>query len=147
MTVWKSAPIGVLLLLLAACNDRAREPEPPAGSFSTDSASIAVDSQDSVKVAVALVTPAFFEALNTHPLLGRLFVAGDYQQNSTRPVLLAWSLWQAHFHARPTIIGTTVTVRGRPAMVVGIMPKGFEQPDHTSLWLPARDSTTVRGSS
>lgn len=52
--------------------------------------------------------------------------------------MLGHDLWTARFGASPEIIGREIEIDGTPTVVVGVMPRGFRQPDDTSIWLPQR---------
>jgi macrolide transport system ATP-binding/permease protein len=65
------------------------------------------------------------------------------------PIVLSHAAWQAHYHADPAIVGRSMTLNGRPAMVIGVMPPGFfadtPRPDTTEAWLPLTLEPLVQG--
>ncbi|MBX9599629.1 MAG: ABC transporter permease [Bryobacteraceae bacterium] len=77
-----------------------------------------------------LVTDQFFDALGVRPMLGRSFEPQDfrrasddrYLQGSSNVVILGHALWRQRFGADPAVVGRRVILRGRPMMVVGVMP-------------------------
>jgi predicted permease len=79
---------------------------------------------DMEAVTAAAVGDNFFETLGVAPALGRLATRQDVGA-SPRPVAIGDDLWRAHFHADPAIVGRTIEIDNRPAVVVGVMPRGF----------------------
>ncbi len=54
-------------------------------------------------------------------------------------VLLAHGAWQQRYGGDPGVVGRQLTISGRPATVVGIMPPGFNFPrPETELWFALR---------
>jgi putative ABC transport system permease protein len=69
------------------------------------------------------------------PVLGRLFGPDEDVPGCAPAVLLSQAFWERRFHRDPAIIGQTLQVDGRPAVVVGVMPAGFSFPNQQDLWL------------
>ncbi|MGQ0766171.1 MAG: ADOP family duplicated permease [Gemmatimonadota bacterium] len=83
------------------------------------------------------VSPDFFTMLDVSPALGRSFRAEDFLQQGGAPVaLLDHAFWESRFGSDPAIIGSSLTLDDRPHLVIGVMPRGFELPSRTSVWLP-----------
>jgi putative ABC transport system permease protein len=87
-------------------------------------------------VTGAVVSPALFTILGINPRLGRTFLPEEAQQGRDRVVLLSYGLWQRAFGADPQIVGKEVIVDGRSCQIVGVMPKGFDYPSPSELWMP-----------
>lgn len=87
-------------------------------------------------VTGAAVSPALFTILAINPRLGRTFLPEEAQQGRDRVVLLSDALWQRAFGADPQIVGKEVIVDGRSCQIVGVMPKGFDYPSPSELWMP-----------
>ncbi|MBL8232869.1 MAG: ABC transporter permease [Bryobacterales bacterium] len=91
-----------------------------------------------------IVSEGFFSIMGTPPLLGRWFTAEDYRaapQEGYAPgggnvVILSYGLWQRRFGGDPKVIGRAFPLRGRPMIVVGVMPPGFQYPLKRELWAP-----------
>jgi len=49
------------------------------------------------------------------------------------------------FNGDPSVIGTTLVVRGEGATIVGVMPAGFQSGTEADLWTPLRPNTTGEG--
>jgi putative ABC transport system permease protein len=94
------------------------------------------------RLRVLGVTSDYFQTLRAGAILGPGFDRRDEIGN--RRVLLSRQLWQAHFNADPTVIGSTVQLSGEPYEIAGVAPPGFEDPiaGAVDAWLPynlARD--------
>jgi predicted permease len=89
------------------------------------------------KVRGAVVSADLFTMLGASVSLGRTFVAADYASGAPMTVVLGDSLWRQRFGADPSLVGRTIELDHRPALVVGVMPAGFEFPIETErpeLW-------------
>jgi putative ABC transport system permease protein len=84
----------------------------------------------------ANVSPSLFTILGITPRLGRTFTPEEAQQGRDRVVVLGYGLWQRAFGADPLIVGKEVIVDGRSCQIVGVMPKGFDYPSPSNLWMP-----------
>lgn len=69
------------------------------------------------------------------PVLGRLFGPDDDVPGCPPAVLLSDAFWERRFHRSRAIVGQTLQVDGRPAVVVGVMPPGFHFPNQQDVWL------------
>ncbi|MGH9709067.1 MAG: ABC transporter permease, partial [Candidatus Acidiferrales bacterium] len=96
-------------------------------------------------VHAAQVSPEFFRVLGVAPALGQDF--HDKAHGAAAGVLLSWSLWQDRYRADPNIVGKPVAVNARPVVILGVMPKGFQFPEGTEIWVPKGigDDTIDRG--
>src|SRR5215208_1860809 len=81
---------------------------------------------DPQRVAVARVTPGFFEVLGVRPLYGRTFHAEESIVGNHRRAILSYGLWHNQFGADSALVGQTVQVNSVPYIVVGIMPAELE---------------------
>ncbi len=77
-----------------------------------------------------------FQLLGAEPMLGRTFAADEDQPGKNRSVVLAYGTWQRLFGGDQGIVGRLITLDGTNYTVVGVMPKGFEYPAETELWVP-----------
>jgi putative ABC transport system permease protein len=99
---------------------------------------------DPEQLRIGRVTPGFFEVLGAPAALGRTFRAGDDGEGAEPAILLGWEVFARRFGADPAIVGRRIGVNGRPATVVGVMPRDFRLllppdasvPDHLQAWLP-----------
>ena len=82
---------------------------------------------DPVHVDGLAVTPGLFAVLGVQPQLGRAFVDSDAVIGSSA-VILSHALWQGRYRGDPEILGRAIGIDGRQAVVVGVMPPGFQFP-------------------
>jgi len=79
------------------------------------------------------VSSGFFEVLGAKPFLGRVITLADEASGRDDIVILSHALWQRHFDSDPNIIGKKVSFNSEDFTVVGVMPKGFENPGKSDL--------------
>jgi predicted permease len=91
---------------------------------------------DPVRLMSTGVSSSFFDTVGAQPALGRLFTAGDDEEKEGRVVVLSHKLWSERLGADPHIIGRSLALGGQPHTVVGVMPRDFDVPRGTELWLP-----------
>ncbi len=82
---------------------------------------------DAERVRATEVSPGLFDILNIVPAAGRFF--SPHESDNDGSVVLAFAYWQRAFGGRPDAIGQTVTLDGRPRVIIGIAPRGFSFPD------------------
>lgn len=75
-------------------------------------------SGDAERISGSSVSSAFFDVLGARPLLGEPF-----HTNAADPsaVVLSYPLWKRRFGADPAIVGRTITLNGRPRLVMAVM--------------------------
>jgi len=80
------------------------------------------------RVTVAQVTGGFFRTLGVTAMLGRTIEEGEDGQNAAPVVVLTHGAWQRRFGGDPAALGRSLTLNGRQATVVGVLPPSFEFP-------------------
>lgn len=95
-------------------------------------------SDDPEMVDLGWVTPGFFEALGTPPLVGRTFLREETLPNAAPAIIIDHDLWQRRFGGDRGVIGRSVVFRGEPATIVGVMPPGFQVLAPPEAALPSR---------
>jgi putative ABC transport system permease protein len=88
-----------------------------------------------LRVYGARVTASLFSLLGVSALRGRIFSAEENQPDRTPVVLLSNTFWRARMAANPDAIGWTLKLDGKAAVVVGVLPPGF-QFDYPTLGIP-----------
>jgi predicted permease len=91
------------------------------------------------------VGSGFFDTLGVRPALGREFTADEDRASGPAAAILSAGLWRTLFAADPDVIGRSVVLKGAPAIVVGVMPDGFQTGQAADLWSPLRASTSGEG--
>lgn len=70
----------------------------------------------------------FLQLLGISPVLGRNFLPEEDSPDGPRVVIISYGLWLDHYNRDPAIIGRIINIEGKPARVVGVLPKDFEFP-------------------
>ncbi len=100
-----------------------------------------------VTLTTSLVSSRYFETLGTRSVIGRLLDPTDLVDGGPLVALLGARVWRENFGGSPQAIGTTITVAGLPAVVVGVTPDRMaglalhdspSDADQPQLWLPLR---------
>src|ERR1700726_4625999 len=74
----------------------------------------------------SIVTANYFDAIGVSPMLGRGFLPGEDQGQSTHPVaVISYQLWQGRFRGDPQVVGKTQRFNGVMHTIVGVAPEGF----------------------
>ncbi len=81
-------------------------------------------------------TSDVLRAFGVKPLLGRWFEPSDDTKGATPVVVLSYNLWQEIFAGNASAVGQKLRLNGNDALVVGVMPSGFE---FASPWLRTAD--------
>ncbi len=88
------------------------------------------------QLTAAHVTSSFFSLLGATPFRGRVFRADEDVPGAGLTVVLSYALWQGRFGGDPAIVGKTIRLDRGAAMVIGVMPRRFDFPKSTELWMP-----------
>jgi len=103
----------------------------------------------SLSVVAPRVTTNLFSMLGVRPLLGRTFTDSEGLTGGPKVVMLSEGLWRDTFHSNPNIVGQTVTLGGKPVIVVGVMPASFRFPEQMGadiakgVWLPIQPTSEM----
>jgi putative ABC transport system permease protein len=140
VSFWGSAPqMGLPVVnypdaLLVYTRERSRTLTPIAG-YSTSGFTL-TGAGEAERLDGAIVTADFFPLLGRMPAQGRAFLAEEERNGRHQVAVLGDGLWRRRFGGSPDILGKTITLDGTPITVVGIMPPGFDFPNHAQLWMP-----------
>ena len=110
-------------------------------------------SGDPEQVTCARVSSAFFSIFPAQPLLGRLFIAADFESMAYLPqpsgdrrtsdpepgaAILSRALWQRQFHGDRSVIGTKLALERSSVEIVGVLDPASAPPgwDEVDCWLP-----------
>jgi len=127
---------------------KAQTPFESVTSFILGGADCDLTEQNPVRLHCALVESTFLPTLAIQPLLGRNFTADEDRPNTSRVALVTYGLWRSRFASDPNLPGRSISLDGRPTLVVGVLPEQWEMPNlgHDDILLPAAlDGSTDRG--
>jgi putative ABC transport system permease protein len=91
------------------------------------------------ETVIQLVSGNFFDVLGVRPLVGRTLSPLDDRLGDAGAAVLSYDYWRGRFASDPNILGTTITLNGQTAVIVGVAPPGFfgEAVGRApSIWLP-----------
>ena len=96
----------------------------------------------------AWITPDTFRVLGIRPLLGRPLTFEDAKPDAPPVFVMSDQLWAKLFHRDPKIVGTALTLNGKPITLVGVMPARFRF-GGCEVWMPLNmtRSSVMPGSS
>ena len=106
-------------------------------------ATFAGDGQEAERVNAMRVSRDYFDLVGVAPMLGRAFTeAEDRPGAARRVVILSDALWRRRFGGDPSVIGQSVTIADATHVIVGVMPRGFDDLvasrfyNDAALWFP-----------
>jgi hypothetical protein len=73
----------------------------------------------------AYTTENFLRILGVSPALGRDLTAADNKPGAEKVAIIGYGIWQRDFGGTPAIVGKAVRINGKPATIIGVMPRGF----------------------
>ncbi len=91
------------------------------------------------------VSSGYFRVLGIPPALGREFTPEEDRSGGPSVVVISHALWQRSFGGDPNVVGQSITLRGEPSRVVGVMPDGFHATAPADVWTPLRPSPQGEG--
>src|SRR5262245_21383638 len=94
------------------------------------------------------VSAGFFRVLGVAPALGREINADEDRVNGPAAAVLSHTLWMRLFNGDASAVGRSITLRGEPHTIVGVMPPRFSgggAADGVDVWTPVRPCRTCEG--
>ena len=92
--------------------------------------------EETERARAAGASPDFFPLFRINPISGRTFQPQDLVENTEAVTVISYALWQRRFGGTTDVVNRKITLNGRPATIVGIMPAGFNYPRDTEIWVP-----------
>ncbi len=77
-----------------------------------------------------------FDLMGVRPLHGRNFTRADATPRAPAVVVISAALWKTRFGSDREIVGRVITLNGKPATIIGVMPDGWRYPEISDLWIP-----------
>ena len=93
---------------------------------------------EAIQLGLQHVTADFFDVFGTPPALGRTFGGTTDAHAGERQVVISDDAWERLFARDRDAIGRRIRVNGETCTVVAVMPKAFDWPEGSGLWLLAR---------
>lgn len=93
-----------------------------------------------VQVAALMVSPGFFEMLETRIMQGRAFTDTDGRQGSPWTAIVSHHFWESHFPGQRPAPGSILRGPDRSREIIGILPEGFYFPGDPQVYLPIQFS-------
>lgn len=75
-----------------------------------------------------------FPTLRVAPVLGRSFAAEDASSGHDGVAIISYAYWQRRFGGSADVLNRVVTVSGRPATIIGVMPATFHFMFDVDVW-------------
>ena len=72
-----------------------------------------------------LVSPEYFSTLGVNPSAGRFFDPKTERPGSQFTVVVGHRFWQTYLNSDTHTVGKELRVNGRPALIIGVAPRGF----------------------
>src|SRR4051812_36999399 len=89
------------------------------------------------RIQASYSTANLFPVLEVHALLGRTYTAQEDAPKAPDVVVISEGYWRSHLGARPNVLGTRITISGKPREIIGVMPTSFQFPSSKiEMWLP-----------
>ncbi len=98
-----------------------------------------------VRLAGAQMSEDVFAALRTPPEIGRVFREDEDKPGAPPVAVISHALWQDRFGGQAEILNKTISLDGKSYTVLGVMPAGFEFPNHVDVWAPLGPYSTGSG--
>ena len=84
-------------------------------------------------VNAGMVSGSYFEVMGLRPALGRLLNTGDDGPDAAPALVLTHRFWSTALGADPTLVGRTIRLGGKPAMIVGVLEPSVPYPADTQI--------------
>jgi predicted permease len=85
------------------------------------------------QVRAGVVDGSYFDVMGLRPVLGRLLNAGDDGPTAAGAAVLTHRFWTTGLHGDPTVLGKTIRLGTRTAVVVGVLEPSVPYPAETEL--------------
>jgi len=89
------------------------------------------------RLAARRVSPRFFEAFGTAPLIGRGFNPDEEAYGGPQAAVISYGLWTRRYGQDPNVISRRLVLGGRGVSIVGVMPREFFAPS-MDLFAPSQ---------
>lgn len=81
------------------------------------------------------VTSEYFDALTIKPQIGRFFAEGDDSPSSEPKAVLSDYVWKNELKASDNIVGSYLTINGKPTLIIGVAEPDVDFPSQNDIWV------------
>src|SRR5262249_19558562 len=85
------------------------------------------------EVRAGVVGGSYFDVMGLHPVLGRLLDMRDDGPSAAGAMVLTYRFWTTTLKSDPSVIGKTVRLGDRSAMIVGVLEPSVPYPADTEI--------------
>src|SRR3954447_15727243 len=85
------------------------------------------------QIRAGVVGGSYFDVMGLHPVLGRLINEKDDGPNAAGVAVLTHRFWTTGLHGDPAVIGKTIRLGTRSAVIVGVLEPSVPYPAETEL--------------
>jgi predicted permease len=112
-------------------------------AFELLEASLTTEGGEPERLSAARVTSNLFGTLGVTPRLGRAISAAEDVPGGELVAVISEGLWRARFAGSPDVLGSVLSLDGRPHTVIGVAPAALEFPtEGTDIWVPLQYGPT-----
>ncbi len=97
---------------------------------------ISLGGGQSESVRLAYVSQDFFSVMGIQPAAGRFFSSEEQQFRAAPTALVSYSYWQRRLQGTRDLESLKLTISKVPALIVGVLPPGFQYPDDSQIYIP-----------
>ena len=97
----------------------------------------------SERIEEVYATAELFDVLGVRAALGRVFTAEEDKPGAPIVAVISDGLWKRRFGSDPAVVGREIVLDGDKAIVLGVMPPGFDFPisqEVNDVWVPLGSS-------
>ena len=107
-----------------------RDQQVPFSNFTSSTGVSDCDLTDDrpARSSCAAVESTFLPTFGVQPILGRNFTREEDRPNAPKVALLSYGLWQSRFGGDRNVAGQTISLDGKEARIIGVLPANFEYP-------------------
>jgi len=92
---------------------------------------------EAARVPGVRASASLFSLLGVNPALGRAFTSEEDAIGHNQVALLSDKLWREKFGASKDVVGTALTLDGKPYTIIGVMPADFRFAElDADVWVP-----------
>ncbi len=91
------------------------------------------------------VSAHYFDVLAIHPILGRNFSDEEDRPHGPKAAILSYGIWHNIFGSNPSILGQSISLKGEPYTVIGVLPDGVTTPLNAGVYTALQPSHDGEG--